>query len=556
LKVRPVYIYYLILAITGFMRGAESNAAPDAVYFHGKVYTVDDRLGERSAFAVRGDRIVAVGSDKQILAMAGKSTQRVDLGDAAVIPGMSDAHDHFWNAWRYLIRGVDMVGVNSRAELEARLRVAVSKAKPGEVVFTTVGWVVQPALTRKDLDQISDSIPIVLIADRKGRSTVNGAALKRLGISKNNPAFRGVQVPVDKNGEPTGGSPDYPLSVRFVEDLLPPLATAQQDEIVKEAEDQCHALGITAVRDLAAWSEEVTTLERLRREGKLTLRIALGLEFPDQKDLPAYIEKQPALQHNDPWLYVDSQSEEPWSPGSATEEEFTRLVRAENRAGWRPAPHISSDPHRGTTADQATDDALVAYEAANRDSSIVGKRWYVEHVPFATPAQINRMAALGLIVSVQDAGYDLPAVAPLPPDRMAHWNPVREFLDQKIVVVAGSDYHGPDPATRDPNNPIIDFYFYVTRRTRSGEVQTPTEKISRDEALRILTYNEAYATFQENVRGKIAPGMLADFVILNQNLMTVPEDQILFTRAVATYVGGIRVYEAPASANMGIAQKP
>jgi predicted amidohydrolase YtcJ len=379
--------------------------------------------------------------------------------------------------------------------------------------------------------------------------------LKRLGISKSNPTFRSGPVPVDKTGEPTGESPDYPLSVGFVEELLPPLTVAQQDEIVKQEEDERHALGITAVRELATWQDEVTALERLRREGKLTLRIALGLEFPDQKDLPAFIEKQPALQRTDPWLYVDSQSEEPWAPGSTTEEEFIRLTRAENRAGWRPAPHISSDSHRGTTADAATDDALAAYEAANQDNSIVGKRWYVEHVPFATPAQIDRMAALGLIVSVQSAGYDLPAVAPLPPDRMAHWNPVREFLDHKLVVVAGSDYHGPDTVTREPNNPIIDFYFYVTRRTRSGEVQTPAEKISRDEALRILTYNEAYATFQENVRGKIAPGMFADFVILNQNLMTVPDDKILATRAVATYVGGKRVYEAPASAGMGILQK-
>lgn len=545
MKVQWILIFSAaVLAAVGTLRAADPKAAPDTVYFHGKIYTVDTQLGTQSAFAVRGDQIIAVGSDAQVLAMAGKATRRIDLGDAAVIPGMWDSHDHFWNDGRFLIRGVDLVGVGLRAELEARLRSAVDRAKPGEVVYTTVGWAVQPALTRQDLDRISNTVPIVLIADRRGRSLINGAALNRLGISKQNPTFHGIRVPVDKNGEPTGEPPDYPLSVNFVEELLPPLTAEQQEEVVKQAEQQRHALGITSVRELAAWPDEVAVLERMRREGKLTMRIALGVEYPDQTDLAAYIAKQPPMQHKDPWLFVDSQSEEPWAPGATTEEEFTRLIRAENRAGWRPAPHVSSDSHRGITADIATEDALAAYEAANRDSSLLGKRWYIEHVPFATPAQIDRMAALGLVVSIQSAGYEPLAVAPLPPDRMAHWNPVREFLDRKLVVIAGSDYNGPNPLTRDPNNPMIPFYFYVTRRTRSGEVQTPNEMISREEALRILTYNAAYATFQESIKGKIAPGMLADFVILNQDLMSVPEDKILATRPLATFVGGKKVYEA------------
>lgn len=548
MKLGSILMCCLTALCAGLGGGAKAQSiGPETIYFNGKVYTADDSLGTQTAFAVKGDRIVAVGPDAKILALGGEAARRVDLAQAAVIPGLTDSHDHFWNTGRFLVRGVDMIGVGSRTDLEARLRTAVAKAAPGEVVYTTSGWAVQPMPTRADLDQISSTVPIALIADRRGRSVLNSAAFHRLGISKKNPTFNGARVPVDKSGELTGEPPDYPFSLEMVKTLLPPLSPADEEKLLNQAMEERHALGITSVRDLAVWPDGVQSLQRLRAEGKLKLRIALGIEVPDLATTAAYLAKHAPPKRRDPWLFVDSVSEEPWAPGSTDEESFTRLIRAENRYGWRPAPHVSSDSHRGTSADEATEDALSAYEAANRDSSIKGKRWYIEHVPFSTPAQMDRMAALGLIVSVQSAGYIPTAVAPLPAERMAHQNPIRGFLDHKLVVIGGSDYLGPNPTTREPNNPFIPFYFYVTRKNRSGEVQSPTEKISREEALRIFTANPAYATFQESVKGRIAPGMLADFVILNQDVMTVPEDQILATHPLATFVGGEKVYTAPGS---------
>jgi predicted amidohydrolase YtcJ len=535
-----------VIACADVVRAAQPRT-PDTIYFHGKVYTMDDALGTQTAFAVRGERVVAVGSDAEVMAMAGKATRRVDLKDAAVIPGLTDSHDHFWNTGKYLVRGVDLVGVDSRAELDSRLRAAVAGARPGDVIYTTVGWAVQPAPTRADLDAISASVPIALIRNRRAVAVVNSAALRRLGISKENATFNGAKLPLDKQGELTGETPGYPAAIQMIDALLPPLSSVQQELLLKQAMQQRNALGITSVRELAVWPDVVRSLQRLRRAGKFTLRVALGVEFPEQSDLPAYIAKQPALRRNDPWLFVDSLSEEPWSPGSATAEEFTRLVRAENRSGWRPAPHTSWDPGRGTSADVATDATLAAYEAADHDSPLPGKRWYVEHVPLSTPTQMERMAQLGLIVSTQDYGSVALPATQVPPDRLAHLNPTRGFLDHKIVVIGGSDYNGPTPLTREPNNPLNYFYFYVTRRNKSGEVQQPAEKITREEALRIFTVNPAYATFQESIKGKIAPDMVADFVILNQDLMSVPDDRILSTRPLATFVGGEKVYEAAGS---------
>jgi predicted amidohydrolase YtcJ len=548
LNIKVALLFFIAVVVTwDDATAAEQTNVPDAIYFNGKVVTVDAASSIQEAFAVRGDRFVAVGTDAKILALAGKDTRRVDLDGTTVIPGLSDSHDHLWNASKYLIRGVDMVGVTSLSEMQNRLRAAVATARPGEVVFTTTGWSIQPTPTRKELDQVSTAVAIVVVGSRRGVGVFNGAALGRLGISKANPMFMGVKVPVDGDGEPIGTAPGYPIGVQMVDAALPPLTPKLQDALMKQAMEQRNSLGITSIRELAVWPEAVEALQRMRREGKLTVRIALGIEFPDPANTAKHLTELPTLNRNDPWLFLDSVAEEPWTPGTMPPEEFTQLVREMSRLGWRPAPHVSADVLRGVSADDATDKTLTAYETVNRESPLSGKRWYVEHVPFATPQEMDRMARLGLVISTQDAGYKVAPRSSLPKERMEHQNPIRGFLDHKLVVIGGSDYSGPTVTEKEPNNPLIPYYFYVTRKTLAGEITTPAEKVSRDEALRIFTVNAAYATFQEKMKGQIAQGMLADFVILNQDLMTIPDEKILATRPLATFVGGRKVYAAPGS---------
>jgi predicted amidohydrolase YtcJ len=533
------------LSIAGASHAAQ-GPVPDAIYHHGKIVTVNGRSEVAEAFAVSGDRFVAIGRDTAILALAGTRTRVVDLGGATVIPGLADSHDHLWNSAKFEFRGVDMIGVTSLAQMQERLRAAVAKAKPGDTVFTTLGWSVRPAPTRADLDAVSTQIPVAVIGSRHASGVVNSAALQRLGISKANPFFQGVKVPVDKAGEPTGSPPGYPTSVGMMDALLPPLTPAAQDAMIKKGMAERNALGITSTRELAVWPQAVAGLQRMRREGKLTLRMALGLEFPQQAETAKHLAVLPPPRRDDAWLFLDSAGEEPWTPGTTSPADYTALVLEERRLGWRPAPHVSADLARGASYDDATDQTLAAYEAVDHDNPLSGQRWYIEHVPFATPAQIERMARLGLVVSAQYQGYE--GVGSMPPERMQLENPMRELLDHGIVVIAGSDYTSPTAEEHEPNNPMIPFYFYVTRRTHSGTTLSPTEKISREEALRVFTVNAARATFQEKVRGQIAPGMLADFVILNQDLMTVPDDEILTTRPLATFVGGRKVYAATGAA--------
>jgi predicted amidohydrolase YtcJ len=528
-------------------RQAPANNVPDAIYHHGKILTVDGQFTIAEAFAVSGDEFSAVGSDANVLALAGKTTRVVDLGGATVIPGLTDSHDHLWNSARFEFRGVDMIGVTTLAELQARLRAAVGKSKRGEVVFTTLGWSVRPAPTRKDLDAVSTQTPIAAVASRHASGVINSAALARLGISKANPYFKRVRVAVDKEGEPTGVLAGYPLSLQMIDALLPPMTPRAQDAMVAKAMAERNALGITSTRELAVWPTAVAGLQRMGRERKLTLRMALGLEFPEQAQTAEHLARLPAPKRDDAWVFLDCAGEEPWVPGTATLEEYTAIVREQRRLGWRPAPHVSSDGARGASYDDATEQTLAAYEAVDKVSPLAGQRWYIEHAAFATPAEMERMARLGIVVSIQSSGYEPAGAAPLPPERMAHQNPVRSLIDHHIVVIGGSDYTSPSATEPEPNNPMIPFYYYVTRKSRSGDAVAAGEKISREEALRIFTVNAAYATFQEAMKGQIATGMLADFVILNQDLMSVPDDRILATRALATYVGGRQVYAAPAT---------
>jgi len=519
--------------------------APDAIYFNGKIVTVDSGFSIQQAFAVKGEEFTDVGTTAKIKPMAGKGTRLVDLKGATVIPGLTDNHDHLWNAGKYLREGVNMIGVTAMAEMQSRLSAGVAKAKPGEVVFTTTGWAIRPAPTRRDLDEVSADVPIVVIGSRRGTAALNSAALKLAGISKENPIFAGAKVRVDEAGEPIGTPPGYPEAVELLDKLLPPWSAAAQEEMITKGMQERNSLGITSIRELQLWPEAVRAYYNMWREGKLTLRLALGIEFPDQADTAKHLELLGvAVPFGDHWLRMDSVGEEPWTPGTMTLQPYTELVVAMNRLGWRPAPHVFADPARGTGPDEALNNTLIAYEAADRESSIKDKRWYVEHSPFATPEQMERMAKLGLIVSIQDTGYNVGFPIQLPKERFEHENPVRGFLEHKLVVIGGSDYGGPNPVEREPNNPFIPFYFYVTRKSRAGNIVAADEKISREDALRIFTRNPAYATFEEKVKGSIEPGMLADFVILNQDVMTVPDDKILETHPLATFVGGKKVYAA------------
>ena len=518
-------------------------AQPETIFYNGKIITVDSAFTIYQAFALKGDRYTAVGDNTSVRKLAGKNTRLVDLKGAAVIPGLSDNHDHLYNSGK-VMRGVDLVGATSTEEVLRRLREGMTKAKPGETVFGSVGW--RAPLTKEDLDSLSTEVPIVALRGRRGTAVLNTAALKRAGIAKDMQSYMGKPVPKDSNGELTGELPDWPAGIYAMDKVVPPPTPEEGDRLIADGQKQRNALGITSIRDLSNWPPGMRAFVRMWRQGRLTVRVSMGLDLPDLSDPGGLLRQQGVTPgFGDHWLRVDSAGEEPWPPNGPLSQ-YTSLILEINRLGWRHSPHVPTN--------EALDNVLQAYEAADRESPLRDKRWVVEHIPNVTPPLMERLAKLGVIVSTNMAGYagnyDA-AVRTLGEEQAQRQTPIREMLDHHLVVVTGSDYTGPNPDTTTPNNPFIPLYYYVSRKTRDGRVLGPQEKISRAEALRIATNNNAFTTWEEQVKGSIEPGKLADFVVLSGDFLTVPEDEILKLHPLATYVGGRRVYAAP-NADRGI----
>jgi hypothetical protein len=458
----------LLVAVSVFAQQSV-NAPPDAIFYNGKVITVDSGFTIQQAFAVRGDVYVAMGTNANIRGLAGRNTHLVDLKGSSVIPGLSDSHDHLY-ASEKVMRGINLLGATSTEEVLRRLRDGMAKAKPGETVFGSVGW--RAPLTRKDLDQLSTTVPIVALRGRRGTAVMNTPALAKAGITRDTQSYMGVPVPRDASGDLTGEMPAWPPGYIAIDKVVPPPTQEEEERMILAGQKQRNALGITSTRDLSNWPFGMRAYQRMWQQGKLTLRISMGLDLPDATGPANALRQQVVVPgFGDHWLRIDSTGEEPWPPTTSPLKDYIPLVLEFNRLGWRPSTHVPTN--------ESLDGVLQAYEAADRERSIRDKRWVVEHIPNATPAQMDRLAKLGVIVSTQAAGYASnydEAVKILGKEQAERQVPMREFLDHGLVVVTGSDYSGPNPATTTPNNPFIRLYYYVSRKTQEGRVLGPQRR--------------------------------------------------------------------------------
>lgn len=534
------------------------QSVADTIYYNGKVLTVDADARVAAAFAVRGDRILRVGSDTDVRRLAGPDTRLIDLRRHTVVPGLIDNHNHQYHVALLTLRGVDLQGVGSLAEMLERLRTAAA-AQPGRPVFTTTGWDPETfpekrAPTRAELDAIADDRPVVAYASRS-RLHVNSAALAALRITRATDLIDEVSVVKEAGGEPSGvleGSPGRVLTLSAK--VVPPPDLEEQKSLISRIQAQQHAMGLTGIRELQVHADVMRAYFELWREHRLTLRTSIGLEMnagEEDRLGPMLGSWGVGPGFGDEWLRLDGIAEynpgellrEPYADGDGkdrgtlrvAEERFRQGILTIHRYGWRPAIHI--------TGDGTLDLVLDAYEAANRERSIVGSRWVVEHIPLVHPEQMARLKRLGVVVSAQFQPYARAAtmLRRLGKARAERAVPMRDLLDHGLVVAGGSDWPGA------PNNPFLNIYYYVTRQTQQLGPLGLAQRITRQEALRVMTLNNAYLTFEEGVKGSLESGKLADFVILSADLLGVPEEKIRDIGAVATYVGGRQVYSRSGS---------
>lgn len=279
----------LIMISAGALVGQQSPVlAPDTIYHNGKVITVDTPFTIAEAFAVKGDRFVAVGRNAEIRALGGPRTQQVDLRGRAVIPGLMDNHNHqIWRA-RVLHRGIDMINVPSLAEMLSRIRQSASRAKPGEVIVASGGWV--PARfpekrgpNKKDLDEAAPNNPVFVFQSGRNNANLNSAALRVLGIDRNTKDWGSFPIlRDDTTGEPSGELSGGEQVLTADWKMLPQPSTDQQIQWLMEQQQEQHGLGLTGIRDLVLPVEYMRVYQEMHRQGKLTMRVSMGLMFGAQ----------------------------------------------------------------------------------------------------------------------------------------------------------------------------------------------------------------------------------------------------------------------------------
>ena len=544
-----------ILAITlvSTIRPAAQTPPPDAILVNGHVVTVDARFSIAQAVAIAGGRFTAVGTDAAIRKLAGPKTTTIDLHGETVIPGLADDHLHDAGGGP----GVDLSRARTMADVLAAVAARVKQVRPGDIIITNSDWheaqLQEHRLPyRRDLDTVSSANPVVVV--RGGHEYIlNSAALNKWNITKDTPQQAGGRITRGSDGELNGELIDRAkLLVR-----LPP-GPALTIESLVEQHRKLNAAGLTSIRYPGASVEQYRLLQEMERRGILTLRVNQLLRFASAGSAQAMRSAIAASNlkpdEGDEWvrvggmkLGVDGGFEggwmrepyaEPWGEGGTfrgvntmKQASYTDVVKELNRLGWRVATHA--------VGDAAIDEVLEAYEAANAEKSIAGKRWTIEHGFIPQADQFPRMKKLDLVISAQDhlylAGPSL--VNYWGAARAARTTPMRAYLDQGFVVAGGTD------SAVVPYPPLWVFYHFITRETISGGVLGADQKISRKEALQVQTINNAYLTFEERTKGSIEPGKLADLVVLPEDILTCPPKHIEQMNVTMTMVSGKIVYQ-------------
>jgi predicted amidohydrolase YtcJ len=544
--------------LSGYAPEVQSqNVPPDSIYYNGHIVTVDDHFSYAQAFAIRDDKFVAVGSTKDIRNLAGPQTKLIDLKGLTVTPGFTDNHLHSAGGGP----GVDLSRSRTLNDLLKAIGDRVKESKPGDVVVTNGDWhegqlKEQRVPLRRDLDTVSAAVPVVVI--RGGHEFIlNSAALAKWNITTGTPAPEGGRISRYDNGELNGELVDR---ARQLVSLPPPAKRSFEERIQDQMAEyaKLHEAGLTAVRHPSGSIEDYRLRKEMERRGILTMRITQLLSV-DPRSEPGKIEQEVKSwnvnpDEGDAWIRIGGIGEfsvdggfeggfmsqpykEPFGEGgkfrglqTVPQDTYTANTKVLNKLGWRIFSHA--------VGDAAIDEVLTGYEAANQEKSIVGRRWGIEHAFIPTADEIARMKKLSLFMSLQDHLY----VAG--PSLVKYWGieraslttPVKTYMEAGLPVSGGTD----SPTV--PYPPLWVFYHFITRDTISGGVLGANQKISREDALRMITRNHYYLNFQEVVNGVIAPGRYADLVVLPEDITTAAAKDIEQMKVMMTMVGGKVVY--------------
>jgi predicted amidohydrolase YtcJ len=552
--------------------GPPAEDAADLVLRNGRVVTVDAARPEAQAVAIKGDRILAVGSDEEILRHVGRATEVIDLAGRLAIPGFIEGHGHFMGLGRAKMI-LDLTQAESWDDIVSLVGAATRDAPPGAWI-TGRGWhqekwssVPEPSVDgvplHADLSRVSPDNPVLLTHASGHAAFANAKAMELAGITRATADPEGGEIVRGADGEPTGllRETAQRLVSRVMDQALEGrpahVVEAEQRRQVELAGLEALSKGVTSFHDAGASFETIDFFRRLADERQLPVRLYVMVRSASNDlmaaKLPEYrvvgyggdfltvrsIKRQidGALGPHGAWLlepYVDL----PSSVGLVLEppDDIRRTAELALEHGYQLNTHAIGDRANRVVLDIYED----AFTAHPEHTDL---RWRIEHAQHLHPDDIPRFARLGVIASMQGihGTSDGPWVLRrLGRDRARTGAYVwRALLDAGAVINNGTDVPVEDI------DPIANFHASVTRRMDSGELFFPEQRMTREEALYSYTMANAFAAFEEDLKGSITPGKLADIVVLSRDIMTIPDDEIPAARVDVTLVGGQVRYRRP-----------
>jgi len=551
----------------------EAKINADMVLYNGKIITVNDEFSIAEAVAIKNGKFIFVGTNEGAFKLAGSHTELLDLDKATVMPGIIDGHTH-WDLAAQSELFEEIPDVNTLPELLSWVRLEARKKKKGEWIIhptffpTRLKEMIWPSLI--ELDEAAPENPVFLNGSYSGM--INTAAMKASGILED---IKNPDLIRDKKSGKLNGivrSSSFDLLTRIEKQTPSP---AQRLDALSNMLNRYNQVGITSVCVGMGSPKSLGDYVELRKLGKLTVRIFQNMNVPDGGKAPIESIKNEIKSWNiktgsgDEWIKVGSLKtwvdggiltgtawmKEPWGNKAAKifglddanyrgfllldKNQLSHLIAMSADLGWKFSAHI--------TGSGGVDVYLKAIEEVNKKIPLKGKRFSIIHGNFYSAEAIARMVRFGVYADMQPAWFYKDADAMeyvLGMEKMQDFHPYRSMIDAGVMINGGSDHMVKFDSIRsvNPYNPFLSIWSAVTHETERGSKIVPEEAVKREDGLRMYTINNAYASFEEDIKGSIEPGKLADLIVLSDDILECPAEKIKDISVKMTMVDGRIVY--------------
>ncbi len=569
----------VLLLAAVVITGCGGTQKADLIVHNGKIVTVDPEFKIVEAMAVKGDRILATGTSDEVLGLAGSQTQRVDLAGKTVLPGLMDSHVHVVSSAMHEFDH-EIPQMDTIQDVLNYIKSRADAAKEGDWIGVSQVFITrlkeQRYPTREELDRVAPKNPVVFSTGPD--ASLNSLALKLSGIDKNFQIADGKPGRIErdpKTGEPTGILRSCSRFIKYTSSEKQP---SKEDHLkrMKMLMADYNSVGLTSIGDGDTGDEEVELFRELRQRGELTCRTFLVPHVDAQMPLDR-IEARIRKLAQDPlhkydnmlWLrgaksYLDggmltgsAYMLKPWGVSkvySITDPEYRGMRYIEPEKLYQVAKLALENDLQFTVhavGDGAVTAIVDAYERINNDFPVREKRPTITHANFMTLEAIERMSKLGITANLQPDWLYLDGATLLKQfgeERLAYFQPYKKIFEKGAIVGGGSDHMQKIGSFRSINqyNPFLGMWITLKRQPRWTNQPLHSEQaITREQAIRLYTINNAYLTFEEKEKGSLEKGKLADFIILKKDILTCPEEEVKNIEVERTYLGGKLIYQSP-----------